>query len=355
MGDRTLVTVSGTIAPTTRADIDAGRRPRADYYELAAAMGADLLDYETAGRLTGPVGRLVGKLAGESALLAWVCWRNRRRYDTILTDGEQVGLPYALLCKLTPRRKLPNHVMIVHIMSVRAKVAMFTLLRLRSRIDRLLVYATAQREFAITKLGVDPRAVILTPFMVDTAFFDPTCVESNDRRMICAAGLEFRDYDTLVEAVRGLDVDVVVAAASPWSKRADQVSGRPIPENVSVTKLNLFDLRQLYADCRFVVMPLHDSQFQAGITTILEAMAMAKPVVCTRTVGQTDALVDGETGRYVPPADVMAMRQAIVSLLDDTALVARMGSAAREWAVAEADIIVYARRIADIIAALPPR
>jgi glycosyltransferase involved in cell wall biosynthesis len=355
VGERRLVTVSGTIAPTTRADIDAGRRPRADYYELAAAMGADLLDYEMAGRLAGPVGRIVGKVAGESAMLAWVCWRNRGRYDTILTDGEQVGLPYAMLCKLTPRRKLPNHVMIVHIMSVRAKVAMFTLLRLRSRIDRLLVYATAQREFAINKLGVDPGAVILTPFMVDTAFFDPDSVQSADRRMICAAGLEFRDYDTLVEAVRGLDVDVVVAAASPWSKRADQVSGRAVPENVSVTKLNLFDLRQLYADSRFVVMPLHDVEFQAGITTILEAMSMAKPVVCTRTVGQTDALVDGETGRYVPPSDVVALRQAIVDLLDDPALTEKLGAAAREWAVAEADVVVYARRIADVIDALPPR
>jgi glycosyltransferase involved in cell wall biosynthesis len=354
MSRATLITVSGTISPTTRADIDAGRRPRADYYELADALGADLIDFELAARLAGPVGRLVGKVAGKAAMLAWVCWRSRHRYDTILTDGEQVGLPYAVLCRFSRRRSLPNHVMIVHIMSVRAKVALFKAFGLRHRIDRLLLYATAQRDFAIRSLRVAPEAAVLTTFMVDTAFFAPDQITAAPRRMICAAGLEFRDYDTLVAAVTDLDVEVVIAAASPWSKRADEVSGRQLPSNVSITKLSLFDLRQMYGDCQMVVMPLHDSEFQAGITTILEAMAMAKPVVCTRTKGQTDTITEGVTGRYVPPADPAALRAAIVALLaDDNA--AAMGRAARDWVVAEADIAVYAERIAAVVRSLPTR
>ena len=47
--------------------------------------------------------------------------------------------------------------------------------------------------------------------------------------MICTAGLEFRDYPTLIEAVRGLDARVVIAAASPWSKRADATAERRPP------------------------------------------------------------------------------------------------------------------------------
>jgi glycosyltransferase involved in cell wall biosynthesis len=157
-----------------------------------------------------------------------------------------------------------------------------------------------------------------------------------------------------VAAVTDLDVEVVIAAASPWSKRADEVSGRQLPSNVSITKLSLFDLRQMYGDCQMVVMPLHDSEFQAGITTILEAMAMAKPVVCTRTKGQTDTITEGVTGRYVPPADPAALRAAIVALLaDDNA--AAMGRAARDWVVAEADIAVYAERIAAVVRSLPTR
>ena len=130
-----------------------------------------------------------------------------------------------------------------------------------------------------------PEQVQLTSFMVDTEFFAMARVTPAPRRMICAAGLEFRDYDTLVEAVRELDVEVVIAAASPWSKRASAVGGT-LPANVTVCKLTLFDLRQLYADARFVVVPLLETEFQAGVTTILEAMAMSKAVVCTKTSGR---------------------------------------------------------------------
>jgi glycosyltransferase involved in cell wall biosynthesis len=168
--------------------------------------------------------------------------------------------------------------------------------------------------------------------------------------MICSAGLEFRDYATLVEAVRDLDVDVVVAAASPWSKRTSDVTDGGVPANVTLCKLSLFELRQLYADARFVVMPLHPVDFQAGITTILEAMAMGKGIVCSRTEGQTDAIVDGVSGVYVPPADVTALRAAISGLLDDDELATRLGSGAREWVVREADIAVYIDRIIGEVA-----
>jgi glycosyltransferase involved in cell wall biosynthesis len=342
---RSLLTVSGTIAGDLHDEIAAGRRPRADYLQFAAATNADLLDYAEAQRVGGRIGRLVQRIAGNNALLAFVCWRRRGRYDAIVTDGEQVGLPYALLCWFTSRRSRPVHLMIVHIMSVPKKVRLFNLARLRSRIDVMFVYATSQRRFAIDHLRMAPDDVVLTTFMVDTEFFSAAKVQPAPRRMICSAGLEFRDYATLVDAVRDLDVEVVVAAASPWSKRTSEVADGGVPANVTVCKLSLFELRQLYADARFVVMPLHPVEFQAGITTILEAMAMGKGIVCSRTAGQTDAIDDGVSGVYVPPADAVALRAAIEQLLDDEALATRLGEGARAWAVREADISAYIQRI----------
>ena len=167
--------------------------------------------------------------------------------------------------------------------------------------------------------------------------------------MVCAVGQELRDYPTLVEAVRGLDVDVVIAAASPWSKREDSSAGLELPPNVHVGAFDLFDLRQLYADAAFVLVPLQETDFQAGITTILEAMSMGKAVVCTRTAGQTDTIVDGDTGLYVPPGDPDAWRAAIERLLDDPAEAARLGAAGREWARSHADIDVYAADFAEVV------
>jgi glycosyltransferase involved in cell wall biosynthesis len=186
--------------------------------------------------------------------------------------------------------------------------------------------------------------------MVDTTFFATDQVVARSEPMICAAGLERRDYQTLIEAVDGLDVRVVIAAASPWSRQADGTQGARLPANVETCSLGFVELRQLYADARFVVMPLEDVEFQAGITTILEAMAMAKAVVCTRTRGQTDVVVDGINGLYVPPGDSESLRDAIVKLLDQPELALEMGRAGRDYAERECDVNVYAHRLAQAVA-----
>jgi glycosyltransferase involved in cell wall biosynthesis len=96
-------------------------------------------------------------------------------------------------------------------------------------------------------------------------------------------------------------------------------------------------------------MPLEDVEFQAGITTILEAMAMEKAVVCTQTRGQTDVVVDGVNGIYVPPGDSAALRGAITKLLDQPAMAVELGKAAREFVERDCDVRSYARHLADVV------
>jgi len=344
-----LLTVSGAIPSDLDAEVAAGRRPRADYRVIAEALGADVVDAPTAVERTGRTGLALHRLAGAGLVLAWYCFRRRRDYDVILTDGEQVGIPLAVLSKLTRARRA-RHVMIVHILSVPKKSLLIRATRAASEIDLYVVYCSAQRRFLTDALGVPPDHIVLSTFMVDTDFFDPGQVDRPQRRMICSAGLERRDYPTLMSAVEGLDVEVVIAAASPWSKRSDSSENEVIPANVAIRRLDLFELRDLYADSAFVVMPLDDVDFQAGITTILESMSMSRAVICTRTPGQTDTLEDGVTGVYVPIGDVGALREAIVSLLHDPERSARLGSAARRWEVANADVRRYAEVLAGAVA-----
>ncbi|MFW2335674.1 glycosyltransferase, partial [Ilumatobacter sp.] len=141
-----------------------------------------------------------------------------------------------------------------------------------------------------------------------------------------------------------------IAAASPWSKRSDSSAGHAIPDNVTIRRLDLFELRALYATSSFVVMPLFEVDFQAGITTILEAMSMERAIVCSRTAGQIDTIVDGETGVYVEPGDAAALRAAIEGLLADPARTEQLGRNARRWVVANADIDRYADAVASIVA-----
>jgi glycosyltransferase involved in cell wall biosynthesis len=59
----------------------------------------------------------------------------------------------------------------------------------------------------------------------------------------------------------------------------------------------------------------------------LEAMAAALPVLATRVSAVPEVVVEGETGRLVPPADDQALAKAMLELAADPGLRARLGAA----------------------------
>ncbi len=74
------------------------------------------------------------------------------------------------------------------------------------------------------------------------------------------------------------------------------------------------------------VLPSHQEGFS---NALIEKMAQGLPVVATRVGGNSDAIVDGDSGRLVPVADPTVLGDAIASLYEDPGLRARMGAAAR--------------------------
>ncbi len=68
---------------------------------------------------------------------------------------------------------------------------------------------------------------------------------------------------------------------------------------------------------------------------VLEAMACARAVVVTDTVGCREAVEHGISGLLVPPKDAVALADAIGSLLDDPLLRRRLAEGGRRRAVAE--------------------
>jgi glycosyltransferase involved in cell wall biosynthesis len=95
-----------------------------------------------------------------------------------------------------------------------------------------------------------------------------------------------------------------------------------------VTMLGAFD--DLAPVLRATDIVAHPSLNDGRSVAVLEAMAWGRPVVATRVGGLPELVVDGETGRLVPPADAAALAQALLDLIADPAGRQRMGRAGRE-------------------------
>jgi glycosyltransferase involved in cell wall biosynthesis len=102
------------------------------------------------------------------------------------------------------------------------------------------------------------------------------------------------------------------------------------PEVEVVTEIPLARLIDLMASSRAHVLPLDARRISTGQTVLLQAMALGKPVIATRTAGTEDYIDDGVTGLLVPPRDPAALRAALVALWADPGRIRTLGEAGRE-------------------------
>ena len=338
---RSAILAAGRFDDTLKARIAQDREPRLDVFELADSLGATIIDFGDVDRSRSPLVRATARSLGASAAVALLGFFQRDRYDAFFTTGEDIGLPLAALLKGTRARC--SHTMIAHTLFPAKKRVFFSLGRVQDRLDRVLVYSTSEERHAIEKLGIPADHVERLYYQADQKFFRPS-----DRPVepgfLCAAGQLLRDYDCLIEAIAGLPVRLQIAAGSPWIDSTLKPEA-PLPANVTWGKLDRYELREMYGRAELAVVPIKQNKYQTGIATILEMMSMGKCVIASKTEGQTDTIVDGVTGVYVPPGDPIALRQAISELMANPSRAQEIGRAARQFIEREAGLDVFVERM----------
>jgi len=86
------------------------------------------------------------------------------------------------------------------------------------------------------------------------------------------------------------------------------------------------DVDELLSASDMFILPSHQEGFS---NALLEAMAARLPVIATAVGGNSDAVVEGETGSLVPVRDPRALAAAILRLARDSGLRASLGEAGR--------------------------
>ena len=93
-----------------------------------------------------------------------------------------------------------------------------------------------------------------------------------------------------------------------------------LPSNLEVEVDIPFDaMRNRLQEARVVALPVLENSYSGATTVLLQAMALGKPVVVTRTkaIATGYGLVDGENCRLVPPGDEEMFERALKEVLRD--------------------------------------
>jgi glycosyltransferase involved in cell wall biosynthesis len=159
--------------------------------------------------------------------------------------------------------------------------------------------------------------------------------------MLVANSRPIKDFETFVEAAHKVlqaqpNVRFVVVGGE-YFHTADAVPSYQEKIRAKADKLGLngnltflggrSDVPQLLSLSDICVLTSLSEGFS---NTLLEYMAAMKPVVATDAGGNREAVIDGETGFVVPLKAAGKIAEAIIKLLADKELAARMGMAGRK-------------------------
>lgn len=114
---------------------------------------------------------------------------------------------------------------------------------------------------------------------------------------------------------------------------------------------HLDDVTSFYASCDVVVLTSPQRSIEGSPNALLEAMAMARPVVATRVGGVPELVRDGLDGFLAEPDDPEGFAGHVVRLLDSGALRKSMGESGRCRAAESFDASQVAKQLALIVEA----
>ncbi|HEY6050964.1 MAG TPA: glycosyltransferase family 4 protein, partial [Thermoanaerobaculia bacterium] len=141
------------------------------------------------------------------------------------------------------------------------------------------------------------------------------------RDVVAAVAILAPDFPKLKAALVACEDDAKIREVADHARELG-VGDRVIPVGFRA------DMPDVLAAADFVA----DLSYEGlGITgTLREAMAMGTPVLASAAGGNPELVVDGASGRLVPPRDPRALASALAVLLEDPAEARRLGRGGRE-------------------------
>lgn len=232
--------------------------------------------------------------------------------------------------------------------------------------DRVIANSTTVARSLEQKERIDPRHITVVPnFVEDDAFVAPSIDERSrirhdlrleDDALIVGVVARLalpKDHVTLLAACQRLrarfpQLRIVLVGDGP-RRSALEAEARAIAVDDMVrfagTRPSRPSMHHLFD---VSVLPTLHEGFP---NSVLEAMAAARPVVASAVGGVPDAIIDGETGLLVPPADPARLAEALAQLLSNAARRQTLGNAARSRARREFHSSTVVPRLADLYTA----
>lgn len=224
-------------------------------------------------------------------------------------------------------------------------------------IDHMFLFSRRLIADSLAARKVSPHKLQLVHWGPDLAFYDHLLDEQTARTRrhgFISTGKERRDIRTLLEAFArtGEELEVYISEECngiPYRQIADSLR---LPANIRIHYTEgviPYVLARKVAEARFIIICCLDYPYTVGLTTLVEALALGMPVICSRNPYFEMDIDKEEIGITVPYGDTEGWANAVRRLATHPEEAERMGRNARRLAEERFNLEIFSREIAETL------
>lgn len=279
----------------------------------------------------GPWLRHVPAFAGRviPALLALGAFARRRRFDAVCSWSTPVGVWYGLLNRLPGSRGGPRHILRDFHLNMgrkdwRCRLRLGLVRTALPGIDTLLCTSREEEPLYARTFALDGARIRFFPDAPPSQFLSvQQAAPVSD--YVFACGNSDRDFETLLDAVTGLGLKTVILSQNFKPGRCLPPEVRIIPDRVPMETM-----QAMIQSAAVVVVPLEHERVAAGQNSLLEAMALGRPVIVTENFATREYARHGRTALLCPAGDASSMAALLRQVFSDRDAAEAMAARARE-------------------------
>lgn len=297
-------------------------------------------------------------------LTTWRILKCRKRYDVLYATSFR-GLEGIVL--LRALRLFRHPVVLWHhqpIVTARNKWRERMARLFYRGIDFMFFFSRPLLEESLKSRKARPERMRVVPWGADLAFYDRILRQTagQPHHGFVSTGKEQRDLPTLVSAFAALcgkssdefapELQLYINSRTGRIDYSQILGNMQIPSNVQIHpihRLMIGELAAVVARARCVVICCLPTNYTVGLTTLVEALALGLPVICSRNVTfPLDVEAEG-AGLTVDYGDVEGWTRAVHYVMEHPAEAAAMGRRGRELADRTFNIDRTTRVVAEVL------
>lgn len=180
--------------------------------------------------------------------------------------------------------------------------------------DHMIFFSEKLMQDSLVSKKANPERMSMVHWGADLDYYDALPVRhpiSGEESSFISTGKELRDYETLIEAFAGTELPLTLYAER---KRQPYFEGFNLGSNVTIhygDRPIPHEIALLVAQSRCVCICCQKSNYTVGLTTVVEALALGLPILCTRNPQMPMDIEAEGCGFWIEPGDVEGWRKKL--------------------------------------------